>query len=111
MADNMKQAALAEDRRVLREARKCRSTLSDFERQCFAAVGVGRVLQLAVDEFIDRIDNLWPGRARDVVSTDFDTPGALALEMRETIGGWTESVVTELMKLEKLDRVAKAEAS
>jgi hypothetical protein len=113
-ADDAKyrQALRADDRRVVREAHKCTSTLSDFERQCFAAIGVGRVLQMAVDEFIDRIDNLWPGRPRGTIeSVDFDTPGQLAIEMRETIVGCTESVVTELMELEKLDREPKEDAS
>lgn len=109
---NYEQGIKAEDRRVVREARKSTSTLSDFERQCFAAVGVCTVLRGAVEEFMERIDNLWPGRPRGTVdSVDFDKPGQLAAEMRETIGGWCDSVVTELMELEKIDRAPKAEAS
>jgi len=85
-----------------------------WTRQQMAAVGTCNVLRKAVDEFMDRIDNLAPGRKprrHPDPGPALDTPAHLAEEMTDTLAGWVSSVCKELGLLEQLDEQRRPRAA
>lgn len=86
-------------------------TNPEWELHRFAALGIGRqVLAHAVDEYMNRIDNLHDTRWKpgdDGVTCAprggiLDTPEELADEMKETLMAWIESIIDELMKMQAI---------